>query len=120
MIGAHRNPLGEMQMRRDESPLRRTNPGGEVRCVARYTAKDGKRRSAGTFEKKGPCRRPMAGCCAQHAIYAAYEADKDGTARHTARGTVGDYATGTWLQQHPRAERSNARLETSLRATLDL
>lgn len=119
MIGAHRNQLGELYMRRNETPLRRVNPGGEVRWVARYTGKDGRRRSAGTFEKKGPCRRPTDGCCAAHAIQGAYEAEHVGTARHMQHGTVGDYAK-RWLSAHPRSERTNHAYDQRLRAALPL
>jgi hypothetical protein len=66
MIGAHRDPKGGYVMRRDEKPLRQSQPSGKVRFVARYTARTGKRLSAGTFEKEGPCKRPAddGSCCA--------------------------------------------------------
>ncbi len=47
-----------------ESPIKRINPSGDIRWVARYTGPDGKRRYAGTFKLKRK---------AQDAIDAAYD-----------------------------------------------
>lgn len=112
--------------RRNEKPLRRVNPGGSVRWVARYTDRDSKRRIAGTFELKGPCKSPAedGSCCAQHAIYAAYEREQ----RTPAKGvqTVGGYVEGDghrrrkWLDRHPRADRTNTSYEQRVRAVLDV
>lgn len=104
-------------MRRDERPLRRVNPGGAVRFVARYTSSDGKRRVAGTFEKKGPCKAPARGCCAQHAIWAAYEVEMLGEAKRP--DTVGSYFEG-WLRAHPRPARTEAGYAGRIRAVLDV
>ena len=67
-----------------EAPVKRQGKRG-VRWIARYTNIDGKRVSAGTFERKGPCRERSqhSDCCAQHAIDAAYD-------RPVNTGTVGD------------------------------
>jgi integrase len=114
MIGARINLRGEYAMRRDERPTRRTNPSGTEVWVARYTRRDGRRVSAGTYTKKGPCKRPSDGCCAQHAIWQAYE--RDAVSPRTA-ATVGAYAE-TWLDLHPRSERSNVELQRRLSTVL--
>ncbi len=119
MIGAHRSTTGEFSVRRDEAPLRRVNPSGEVRWVARYTGQDGKRRSAGTYDKKGPCRRPGDRCCAAHAIDSAYQDEKAGAAKHQQRGTISVYAR-QWLRDHPRSDRTDAEYEKRLRKLLPL
>lgn len=92
-------------MRRDEHPTKRENPSGEVRWVARYTDRDGKRRSAGTYAKEGPCRKPArdGSCCARHAILHAYENDVPAEERPP---TVREYSEDTWLQRHPRTRRT--------------
>jgi integrase len=75
--------------------------------VARYTSKDGKRRVAGTYAKKGPCKAKGTDCCAQHAIDAAYIRDE---AAPTRTDTLGGYFAG-WLKDHPRSrvtDRTNA------------
>lgn len=41
-----------MSGRRRERPIKRTNPSGKEVWVARYTGRDGKRRSAGTYGRK--------------------------------------------------------------------
>lgn len=84
---------------RRESPTKRRNPSGEVVWVARYTARDGTRQIAkpswnrgnGTFKRKSE---------AQRAIDEAYEIA-------ATPETLGDYFE-TWLERHPRAERTNA------------
>jgi integrase len=96
-----------------ESPSRRTNPSGKTVWVARYTAADGKRRSAGTFTKKGPCGAVGRGdCCAQHAIDAAY-------GQPVNRGTVGAYATD-WTRRHPRSDRTNQTNDGRIRQVLNV
>lgn len=104
--------------RRHEKPIPRTNPSGRKVWVARYTDRHGKRRSAGTFELKGPCRSssPRADCCAQHAIDAAYDRDSAAPRR---RDTVGGYFA-TWTQRHPRAERTNRTNEHRISRVLDV
>jgi integrase len=119
MIGAHPSARGGYSVRRDEHPIRRKNPSGEYVWVARYTTASGKRRSAGTFEKKGPCRQPAddGSCCAQHAIYAAYEQDRLAPTVETGEPlTVETYALRHWLRLHPRAESSDAVYTARLRA----
>jgi integrase len=118
MIGAHRNPMGGFDVRRDEKPLRRENPSGKVRFVARFTGEDGRRRSAGTFVKEGPCKQPRGDgeCCAQHAIWAAYER---GRPREKGSLTVREYVEGPWLVRHPRAERTEKNYRSRVGAVLD-
>lgn len=107
MIGLHANRKGEFVLRRNETPLRRVT-GGKVRWVARYTGDDGKRQSAGTFAIEGPCRkrRDDGECCAQHRIWWAYE--QDSQQEETPPVTVRRYFEETWLQRHPRSERTEA------------
>jgi integrase len=121
MIGAHRNQRGEFEVRRDETPVRRVNPSGKTRFVARYTSQDGNRRSAGTFEKEGPCKRPAKDgqCCAQHAIWAAYEADQKPEAE-TPPVTVRAYFEEAWLQRHPRSQRVELNCRSRVRAVLEV
>jgi integrase len=90
-------------MRRHESPVRRVNPSGKERWVARYTNADGERRSAGTFK----LRRE-----AQAAIDAAYD-------RPVAVDTVGAYFAG-WTRRHPRSDRTNATNEHRIGRVLDV
>lgn len=106
-------------MRRDEKPLRRQNPSGVVRYVARYTGDDGKRRSAGTYVKKGPCKQPRSDnrCCAQHAIWHAYEQDAPTDARPL---TVREYFEGPWLQRHPRMARTELTYKGAVQSILDV
>jgi integrase len=104
-------------MRRDETPTRRTNPSGEVRFVARYTGSDGTRRSAGTFEKRGPCKRPAPGCCAQHAIWQAYENDAPPEEKPL---TVRGYFEGDWLKRHPRMHRTELNYRNGVKAVLEV
>jgi hypothetical protein len=104
-------------MRRDETPTRRTNPSGEVRFVARYTGSDGTRRSAGTYEKRGPCKRPAPGCCAQHAIWQAYENDAPPEEKPL---TVRGYFEGDWLKRHPRMHRTELNYRNGVKAVLEV
>lgn len=105
------------------APIARVNPSGRKVWVARHPLPDGGRRSAGTFEKKGPCARETtdaAGavtCCAQHASDRAIELAWNGGAR--APDTLGDYAA-TWTTRHPRSERSNDTYDGRLDAVLDV
>ena len=103
----------EASHRHRETPTKRRNRSGDIRWVARYTTGGGQRRTAGTFKLKGPCRAPAegywsgsrwVGCCAQHAIDAAYQRER-APARPVT--TLGDYAE-RWPKVHPRAERTNA------------
>ena len=89
--------------RHHESPLRRVNPSGDVRWVARYTAPDGARRSAGTFRLKRH---------AQDAIDAAYQ-------HPVRRDTLGAYAAD-WTVRHPRSERTNQTNRGRIAAVLEV
>jgi integrase len=100
--------------RRHEKPIRRVNPSGAVRFVARWTDRHGKTRSAGTYALKGPCRTPGEGCCAQHAIDAAYDRETEAPRRYD---TVGAYAE-TWMRRHPRSERTSKTYDQRVRRTL--
>jgi integrase len=82
-----------------ESPIKRTNPSGQERWIARYTGLDGKRRSAGTFKRRRD---------AQDAIDAAYDAP-------AKRDTVGQYAE-SWFERYPRSDRTNYTNRGRLRA----
>lgn len=123
MIGAHRTMTGEVTLRRDEHPLRRKNPSGEVRWIARWTDRNEKRNVGwkdagirGTHAKRGPCKTPAddGNCCAQHAIYACYERDAEAPQQIA---TVGQYAK-TWLRLHPRSERTEIEYEGRLKKVL--
>ena len=107
---------GPGRINRREAPLKRANPSGRVVWVARYTNSAGKRKSAGTFELKGPCRAKSPGprpqCCAQHAIDAAYELPE-------CFDTFGVYFA-TWTDRHPRSERTDKTNEGRIRAVLDV
>ena len=100
-------------MSRRESPVKRVNAEGKTRWYARYTDRAGRRRSAGTFAKRGPCpERGRADCCAQHAIDAAY-------GRITAPDTVGAYFS-TWVARYPRSEQTNTTNSQRVKAVLDV
>lgn len=88
---------------RREAPIKRVNPSGETRWVARYTRRDGKRRSAGTFKLKRH---------AQEAIDAAY-------ALPERFDTFGAYFE-TWPIRHPRSERTNATNTHRISRVLDV
>jgi integrase len=92
---------GAVVTRHRERPSRRVNPSNKVVWMARYTGRDGKRRSAGTFELKRD---------AQDAINAAYEAEERGPVSGV---TIRGYAE-RWLDRHPRSARTNATNEHRL------
>lgn len=115
-----------MDRPRRETPTPRTNPSGKRVWVARWTDRDGKFQYAGTFALKGPCRAPVegswhgkkwVGCCAQHAIDAAYDRHYGGAS--TPDLTVGEYDK-TWLKRHPRTKRTDAFCAGAVRAVLDV
>jgi integrase len=119
-----------MAGRRHEKPLRRRNPSGEIVWVARFTGRDGKRRSAGTFKRKGPCpveEPPPVECCAQHAIDAAYDEEYSGRRGSQERDTVGGYFEPDrgrgwpgWLGRYPRGRRTETTYKTRIKAVLDV
>jgi integrase len=86
-----------------ESPIRRINPSGQERWIARYTAHDGRRLSAGTFKLKRE---------AQEAIDAAY-----GIPTNTQ--TVEGYLEH-WLRVRPRSARTDQTNESRIRNVLDV
>jgi hypothetical protein len=96
---------------RRESPTKRRNPSGEVVWVAIYTGRDGKRRVAkpswnrgkGTFVRKSE---------AQRAIDEAYEIA-------ATPDTFGEYFA-TWIERHPRSERTNATYEHRVSRVTDV
>ena len=88
---------------RREAPIKRVNPSGEVRWVARYTRRDGKRKSAGTFTRLRD---------AQKAIDEAYELPE-------RFDTFGAYFE-TWPARHPRSERTNATNTHRISRVLDV
>jgi integrase len=98
---------------RQERPVKRINPSGATRWVARWTDKTGKRRIGWPPDIKGtyPTRRE-----AQDAINRAYERDVTGPARPD---TVGAYAK-TWTSKHPRSTTTNKTNDCRLRAVLDV
>lgn len=96
---------------RRESPIKRRYPSGQVVWVARYTGRDGKHhiakpawnRGKGTFGRKAD---------AQRAIEEAYGL--------TGRpDTLGEYFA-TWIERHPRSERTNATNEHRIGRVLDV
>jgi integrase len=96
-----------------ETPVKRMNPSGRTVWVARYTGPNGRRVSAGTFKRKGPClEKNLADCCAQHAIDAAYQ-------RPAQRDTLGTYLP-VWLEEHAVAERTMLTNRSRITAVLDV
>lgn len=89
--------------RHRERPIKRVNPSGRTRWVARYTAADSRRLSAGTFRLERE---------AQDAIDAAYEIPR-------TPDTVGAYLAG-WTTRHPRTERTNDTNEHRIGRVLDV
>ncbi len=85
-----------------ESPIKRVNPSGQTRWVARYTDPDGRRRSAGTFKLQR---------AAQEAIDAAYETPILPT-------TVGAFLE-VWPARYPRADRTNTTNTGRIRQLLE-
>ena len=96
---------------RREAPIKRRYPSGETVWLARYTGRDGKRRIAkpswnrgkGTFVRKSE---------AQRAIDEAYEIA-------TTPDTLGEYFA-TWIERHPRSERTNATYEHRVSRVADV
>jgi integrase len=108
-----------MHKRRHERPIRRVNPSGKIVWVARWTDRNQRRHSAGSYVLKGPCRKPASNgeCCAQHAIDHAYDTDILSPSNYDC--TVGVYAE-TWTQRHPRAERTNTSYNHRIGRVLDV
>jgi hypothetical protein len=96
---------------RRESPIRRRYKSGEVVWIARYTGRNGKHhyakprwnRGKATFTRKAE---------AQRAIDEAYGlTDRP--------DTLGDYFA-TWIERHPRSERTNATYEHRISRVTDV
>lgn len=86
-----------------ERPTKRVNPSGRTVWVARYTAPDGRRRSAGTFDLQRE---------AQEAIDRAYDQPADSS-------TVAAYLD-RWLELRPRSPRTDRTNQGRVRAVLDV
>ncbi len=86
-----------------ERPIKRVNPSGQVRWVARYTGPDRKRRSAGTFKLQRD---------AQDAIDGAYE-------RPERQDTMAGYLP-RWLEEHAVSERTMRTNRGRINAVLDV
>jgi integrase len=114
-------PRPKGSVKRRETPIKRSNPSGKTVYLARYTNLEGKRKSAGTHKRKGPCGIEDFGsdpdCCAQHMIDAAYAAQE--TARAGAGMTLADYAE-EWPERHPHPERTAESHKTRLNAALKI
>jgi integrase len=107
-----------MQHRRHEKPIPRTNPSGKKMWVARWTNRKGDYKYAGTFAVRGACREPteVGDCCAQHAIDAAYARESSTPGR---RDTLGAYSD-SWLDRHPRSDRTNRSYRQRVGYVLDV
>lgn len=92
-------------MKRHEKPAKRVYADGTVKWIARYTAADGRRPSAGTFTRRRD---------AQDAIDAAYEVEQP-----AKRDTVAAYAEH-WIRRYPRSERTNRVNASRLRTVSKL
>jgi integrase len=96
---------------RREAPIKRRNPSGQVVWVARYTGRDGKHhiakpiwnRGKGTFTRRAE---------AQQAIDEAYDITGQ-------PDTLGEYFE-TWIERHPRSERTNATYEHRVSRVTDV
>lgn len=75
-----------------ESPVKRINPSGRTRWVARYTAPNGRRRSAGTFATRREAQAAIDAACRQP---------------QQPQDTVASYAA-EWTRRYPRAPRTDA------------
>ena len=90
----------------NEKPYSRVNAAGKKVWVARYTAHDGRRLSAGTYARKNH---------AQDAINAAHEQP----APPENQGTLGAYLP-QWLSEHPVSERTTQSNRERINAVLDV
>lgn len=93
-------------MKRRESPIKRTNPSGKLRWVARYTNAAGERKHAGTFDRKGE---------AQEAIDAAHRSEEASTP--AAEMTIGEFYE-TWPDRYPRTKQTAKSHTSRLKAAL--
>src|SRR4051794_25376261 len=87
---------------RRESPIKRRNPSGSVVWVARYTGRDGKHHYAKPRWNRGKAsftRKADAQCAIDEAYGLTDRPD-----------TLGEYFS-TWIERHPRSERTNATYE---------
>jgi integrase len=100
-------------MRHRERPIKRTNPSGKTRWVARWTDKTGRKRYgfppdvAGTYATRRE---------AQDAIDECYEREANAPVN---AATVGGYFA-TWTRHHPRADITNKTNESRIQAVLDV
>jgi integrase len=96
---------------RRESPIKRRNPSGSVVWVARYTGRDGKHHYAKPRWNRGKASFTRK-ADAQRAIDEAYGlTDRP--------DTLGDYFA-TWIERHPRSERTNATYEHRVSRVTDV
>jgi integrase len=96
---------------RRESPIKRRNPSGSVVWVARYTGRDGKHRYAKPRWNRGKASFTRK-ADAQRAIDEAYGlTDRP--------DTLGEYFA-TWIERHPRSERTNATYEHRISRVIDV
>jgi len=96
---------------RRESPIRRRNPSGSVVWVARYTGRDGKHHYAKPRWNRGKASFTRK-ADAQRAIDEAFGlTDRP--------NTLGEYLA-TWIERHPRSERTNATYEHRISRVTDV
>jgi integrase len=100
-------------MARNERPVRRTNPGGGVVWLARWTDRHGKRHVGMKPDIKGTHHLKRD---AQEAILACYKREDEGPARPD---TVGGYAA-SWTRQHPRSKVTNRTNDYRIASVLDV
>ena len=99
-----------------ESPMRRRLPGGRVAWLARYTRPDGARaywkpdwnRGRATFTFKRDAQRAIDEAYGYHERYGLSTPE-----------TLGDYFV-SWIDRHPRAERTNATNRHRIGRALDV
>lgn len=96
-----------------EAPTSRINPSGTKVWIARWTDKTGKRRVGYPPDIKGTYKLRRA---AQDAIDRCYELDAHGPSR---RGTVRAYLE-TWLDDHPRVERTATVYRSHVKSVLEV
>src|SRR4051794_30031341 len=96
---------------RRESPIKRRNPSGSVVWVARYTGRDGKHHYAKPRWNRGKAsftRKADAQCAIDEAYGLTDRPD-----------TLGEYFA-TWVESHPRSERTNVTYEHRVSRVTDV